>query len=137
MTKYRKKPVEIEAKQVPPAPRSEPVPDDLQGVALWCGGHVMSNTSSGEYCIDMSLNRLRALPGDWIVKEVNGEFNVRTSEFFEATYEIVGEELEAKLAKVVELALEECPFRWGTPNYDTWWRHYRTTLAELKGQDDE
>ena len=44
-------------------------------------------------------------------------------------------ELEAKLAKAVELALEECPFRWGTPNYDNWWRHRRTTLAELKGQD--
>ena len=47
------------------------------------------------------------------------------------------EELEAKLAKAVELALEECPFRWGTPNHDNWWRHHRTTLAELKGQDDE
>jgi hypothetical protein len=45
--------------------------------------------------------------------------------------------LEAKLAKAVELALEECPFRWGTPNYDNWWRHRRTTLAELKGENDE
>jgi hypothetical protein len=35
------------------------------------------------------------------------------------------------------LALEECPFRWGTPNYDNWWRHRRTTLAELKGENDE
>jgi hypothetical protein len=47
------------------------------------------------------------------------------------------EELEAKLAKAVELALEECPFRWGTPNYDKWWHHRRTTLAELKGETDE
>ena len=43
------------------------------------------------------------------------------------------EALEAKLAKAVELALEECPFRWGTPKYDNWWHHRRTTLAELKG----
>jgi hypothetical protein len=47
------------------------------------------------------------------------------------------EELEAKLAKAVELALVKCPFRWGTPNYDNWWRHRRTTLAELKGEIDE
>lgn len=47
------------------------------------------------------------------------------------------EELEAKLAKAVELALEECPFRWGTPNYNNWWRDYRTTLAELTGGKDE
>jgi len=132
MTKYRKKPVEIEAKQVPPAPRSEPVPDDLQAVASWCGGHVMSNTSSGEYCIDMSVNRFRALPSDWIVKEVNGEFNVRTSEFFEATYEIVGEELEAKLAKVIE-ALDVIS---GRNDYaDDPWGVARAALEELKGKN--
>ena len=46
------------------------------------------------------------------------------------------EELEAKLAKAVELALEECPFRCGTPNYDYWWRDYRSTIAELAGGKD-
>ena len=45
--------------------------------------------------------------------------------------------LEAKLAKAVELALEECPFQWGTLGHNTWWHDRRTTLAELKGQDDE
>ena len=43
------------------------------------------------------------------------------------------EELEAKLAKAVGLALEECPFRHGTPKYNVWWRHRRAALAELKG----
>ena len=43
------------------------------------------------------------------------------------------EELEAKLAKAVGLALEECPFRHGTPKYNDWWRHRRAALAELKG----
>ena len=47
------------------------------------------------------------------------------------------EELEVKLARVLELALEECPFRWGTPSYEDWWHHRRTIIAELKGQDDE
>jgi hypothetical protein len=43
-------------------------------------------------------------------------------------------ELEAKLAKAVKLALEECPFRWGKLNYDEWWHHRRATLAALKGE---
>jgi hypothetical protein len=47
------------------------------------------------------------------------------------------EELEAKLAKAVELALVECPFRRGTPSYDKWWHDRHTTLAELKGETDE
>jgi hypothetical protein len=41
-------------------------------------------------------------------------------------------EVEAKLAKAVGLALEECPFRHGTPKYDKWWHHRRATLAEIK-----
>ena len=43
------------------------------------------------------------------------------------------EELESKLAKAVELALEECPFQWGTLGHNDWWHDRRTTLAELKG----
>jgi hypothetical protein len=93
MTKYRKKPVEIEAKQVPPAPRSEPVPDDLQAVASWCGGHVMSNTSSGEYCIDIATleGTMRALPTDWIIRGVKGEFYPCKPDIFEQTYERVNQ----------------------------------------------
>ena len=45
--------------------------------------------------------------------------------------------LTAKLAKAVELALEECPFRAGTPKYDKWWHHRRATLAEIKGESHE
>ena len=46
------------------------------------------------------------------------------------------EELETKLAKAVEVALEECPFRSGTPKYDNWWRDRRATIAELTGGKD-
>ena len=45
--------------------------------------------------------------------------------------------LEAKLAQAMEMALEECPFRWGTPNYDNWWRDRRATIAEIKGESHE
>ena len=47
------------------------------------------------------------------------------------------EQTEAKLAKAVEIALEECPFAWGTGSYNDWWYDRRTTLAELKGEKDE
>ena len=43
------------------------------------------------------------------------------------------EELEATLAKVVEMALEECPYREDTRGYRDWWSDRRTTLASLQG----
>ena len=42
-------------------------------------------------------------------------------------------EYKRRLAKAVELALEECPFHWGTLGHNDWWHDRRTTLAELKG----
>jgi hypothetical protein len=45
------------------------------------------------------------------------------------------EELEQMLARAVEIALEECPFAWGTGSYNDWWYDRRTTLAKLKGED--
>jgi hypothetical protein len=47
------------------------------------------------------------------------------------------EALTAKLAKAVELAFEECPFRHGTPKYNDWWHHRRATLAEIKGESHD
>jgi hypothetical protein len=47
------------------------------------------------------------------------------------------EALTAKLAQAVELALEECPFRHGTPKYNDWWHHRRATLAEIKGKSHD
>ena len=47
------------------------------------------------------------------------------------------EELEAKLAKAVELAFDECPFRDGTGSYGDWWHYRRKELEALKGKNDE
>ena len=44
--------------------------------------------------------------------------------------------LKEKLAKAVEVALEECQFRSGTPKYDNWWRDRRATITELTGGKD-
>lgn len=42
--------------------------------------------------------------------------------------------LKVKLAKAVELGLEECPFWDGSGAYNDWWHDRRTTLAELTGE---
>jgi hypothetical protein len=42
--------------------------------------------------------------------------------------------LAAKLAKAVSLALEECPFGYGTGGYNDWWYDRRAVLAELEKQ---
>ena len=43
------------------------------------------------------------------------------------------EELEAKLNKAMGLALNQCPFEYGTRGYDEWWQDRYERLAELEG----
>ena len=45
------------------------------------------------------------------------------------------EELKAKLAKVVEMALEDCPYRDGTGWWEDWWHDRRATLAEIENSE--
>jgi len=42
--------------------------------------------------------------------------------------------LEAKLAKALEMALESCPFYWGSGSYNDWWQERLATIAALKGE---
>ena len=68
--------------------------------------------------------------------EVNLNMSIKTLEamkLFRYEQERWLEETEAKLEKVVALALEECPFREGTPSYNNWSYNRRTTLAKLTG----
>ncbi|MDA7915279.1 hypothetical protein N9B98_03320 [bacterium] len=69
------------------------------------------------------------------------EAKLATCEKYRDAYDKIGrigvkyiEELQAKLAKAVDLALEECPFIHGTGSYNDWWHDRRTTIAELKGE---
>ena len=77
------------------------------------------------------------------IKELEANINLK-ADFIDATINQLAasdqriEKLEAKLARALELALDECPFRWGTSSYEDWWHHRRTIIAELsstmKGQ---
>lgn len=86
MTQYRKKPVVIEAVQ-------------------WDGDSETANQFLGEdYGVDWEYaaqgdsalviptleGRMRANPGDWIIRGVKGEFYPCKPDIFEATYEEIG-----------------------------------------------
>ncbi len=43
------------------------------------------------------------------------------------------EELKAKLNEAMGLALNQCPFEYGTEGYDDWWQDRYKRLAELEG----
>ena len=44
------------------------------------------------------------------------------------------EDLEAKLAEALEMALIECGYLWRSESYNNWWQERRNRVAELKGE---
>ena len=90
MPHFRKRPVVIEARQLPPAPIADyATPHALQPLADWCKGAILTNTSTAEFCIDIQTleGTMRATPGDWIIRGVHGEFYPCKPDIFAATYE--------------------------------------------------
>ena len=81
--KFRKKPVVVEAMQF--------TPETAQAVADWCGHRAYGGaTKEGPYIpIRTPEGEMLALPGDWVIKGVHGEFYPRKPDIFEATYEPV------------------------------------------------
>lgn len=119
-TKYRKKPVEIEAMQWLGAPTPEILPSATRVIdwvlgaggtaryhedgrklaapdCFYAGGHAVwrycpSCPYSDEpehIAIDTLEGTMRALPGDWIIRGVQGEFYPCKPDIFVATYEEV------------------------------------------------
>lgn len=91
MPRFRKKPVEVEAMQLPKALDNERA---LHVVARWCSGEVRWTHAVGghdRHCIDIETleGTMTALPGDWIIKGVQGEFYPCKPDIFAATYEPV------------------------------------------------
>jgi hypothetical protein len=86
--KYRKKPVVIEAIQI--TEQSE------QEIKTWSGGKVYAspvlepserNPKGVYWQIDTLEGVMTALPNDWIIKGVSGEFYPCKPDIFEKTYE--------------------------------------------------
>lgn len=93
MTKYRKKPVVVEARGPLTAENSESIRE-------WCGGLERPADGStdapvtydGSLFIDTLEGPMTARLGDYIIRGVQGEFYPCKSDIFEATYERVAED---------------------------------------------
>jgi hypothetical protein len=81
MARYRKKPVEIEAWLFDGSWSSaEPIVKQFEG-ASW------SDHGKGEMAIETLEGTMKAMPGDYIIKGVKGEFYPCKPDIFAATYE--------------------------------------------------
>ena len=83
VTRWRKKPVEIEAWQFTEA--------DAFAIADWCNGVVLAAaTPPAKLAIETLEGTMIAAYGDWIIKGVKGEFYPCKPDVFAATYEPAG-----------------------------------------------
>lgn len=81
-TKYRKKPVEIEAVQFDGS--------NALKIVRWMGGQFVSTGVNGDRLIIQTLEGdMTASLNDWIIKGVKGEFYPCKPDIFAATYEAV------------------------------------------------
>lgn len=87
--KYRKKPVVIEAMQVPEE-GVEPSTEFLEFIEQ--NSDIHSDRDEG-LAIHTLEGTMRADPGDYIIKGVQGEFYPCKPDIFEQTYEAVGDDL--------------------------------------------
>lgn len=106
MPQFRKKPVVIEAQQVPSAKDQDAdivaYVDRCAELAEWCGGvsymmhtghepgYYHPNDSGEDHILIPTLEGdMKALPGDWIIQGVANEFYPCKPDIFEKTYEAV------------------------------------------------
>ena len=85
MPKFRKKPVVIDAFQLPG--RDIDLPESF---SLWCdevGFHEFESGRDQTLIIPTLEGDHTAQPGDWIIKGIAGEFYPCKPEIFEATYD--------------------------------------------------
>ena len=82
MSHYRKKPVTVEARRLPQA-LEDFHRDFLAELAEWCGGVISGHALT----IRTLEGDMTAMPGDWIIRGVQGEFYPCKPDIFEQTYE--------------------------------------------------
>lgn len=80
--KFRKKPVVIEAVQY--------TGRNLEEIKTFTGYSQIENDFLDNFLLIKTLEgEMRAMPNDWIIKGVKGEFYPCKPDIFEATYEVV------------------------------------------------
>lgn len=89
MTKYRKKPVEVDALQF------EGTVLSANEILAWIGirgadaSRVHNNRPSDGLVVHTLEGDMLACPGDWVIRGVQGEFYPCKPDIFDATYEKV------------------------------------------------
>ena len=95
MTLYRKKPVVIEARQLPLGAPSNDTQQANYEIASWIAGHGNDQDDDfpeygGNYIeVETLEGVMHASSGDFIIKGVQGEFYPCKPDIFAATYEVV------------------------------------------------
>lgn len=90
MPMFRKKPVTIEARQLPPTDAKLSVAriTVTDGLAEWCGGEAIDDAVDGVCILIPTMEgTMKAAPGDWIIRGVAGEFYPCKPDIFAATYD--------------------------------------------------
>ncbi len=87
--KYKKKPVQVEAVQIPDLDDAENITDILD----WGEGHIFYDDrtypESGPILgIETHSGHHYACPGDWIIRGIDGTFYATTDDTFKKLYEI-------------------------------------------------
>ena len=88
--KYKKKPVQVEAVQVPNLDNADA--DDVAEIIDWGGGRIFYDDEtypgSGPILgIETHSGHHYACPGDWIIKGIDGTFYATTNDTFQQLYE--------------------------------------------------
>jgi len=91
--KYRKKPIVVEAMQLPPS--GDDAPDELL-TFLHEMGERWHSERDGHLVIYTLEGKMLASPGDWIIKGVEGEYYPCKPDIFAASYDKAWEETMTK-----------------------------------------
>lgn len=86
--KYTKKPVTIEARQLPDPREGRAQADEFGEIGQWCGGSYVSDPLAGIHTVSIKTleGEMQAQPGDYIIRGIKGEFYPCKADIFEATY---------------------------------------------------
>jgi hypothetical protein len=88
MPKFRKKPVAIEAMQLP-AEGEDASNELIDWLHADAGSREFESSYNGALLIHTLEGTMEASPGDWIIKGIKGELYPCKPDIFEATYEPV------------------------------------------------
>ena len=92
MSKFRKKPIVIEAMQVPMSVYPQHLTDELSKFMNAKDGRSWYGKPNGDIVIHTLEGDMTAQPGDWIIRGIKGELYPCKPDIFEATYEPVNGE---------------------------------------------